>query len=92
MSTRDLFETIKERRDRRIRNGRAEFPGFCISTKTDQSLPAVAEALPGLEIATKAMVEKRLLCSMGSRGKIGVPSNKGALPHPEKVVWEQECM
>jgi hypothetical protein len=46
MSTRDLFETIKERRDRRIRNGSAEFPGFCISTKIDQSLPAVAETLP----------------------------------------------
>ena len=46
MSTGVLLEEGKDRRDRRIRNGSAELPGFCISTKIDQSLPAVAETLP----------------------------------------------
>ena len=46
MSTGVLLEEGKDRRDRRIRNGSAELPGSCISTKIDQSLPAVAEALP----------------------------------------------
>jgi hypothetical protein len=35
------------------------------------------------------MAEKRVSCSMGLRGKIGVASNKEALFHPEAVVWEQ---
>ena len=88
MSTGVLLEEGKERRDRRIRNGRAELPGFCISTKIDQGLPTAADTLP----ATKAMVEKTFIMFMGPRGKIGVPSNKGALLHPEEVVWEQGCM
>ena len=52
MSTRDISDEEKERRDRHIRGGRAEPPGSRPSTKIEQGLPAAvgveaeAEALP----------------------------------------------
>ena len=43
MSTRDLLEEEKGRRDRHSRGGRAESPGFCPPTKIDQGLTAMVE-------------------------------------------------